>query len=85
MSSTGINGTSPVGIFAAGASSYGCLDMSGNVSEWCLSKFKPYPYQEEDGRNKIDRSDEQVVLRGGAFDLRSQVGALRLPCPRPPF
>ncbi len=55
-----------MGIFAAGASPYGCLDMSGNVWEWTLSKFMEYPYVDDD-RNKIDQSGKARVLRGGSF------------------
>ena len=31
---TGINGTSPVGCFPNGKSSYGCYDLAGNIDEW---------------------------------------------------
>ena len=67
MAETGIGDTSPVGIFPDGISPYGCLDMSGNVWEWTLSKFKPYSYQADDGREEIDNSDDRRVLRGGSF------------------
>ena len=33
----------PVGQFSAGASPYGCLDMSGNAWEWTADWFEGYP------------------------------------------
>ncbi len=56
-------------MFPDGASPYGCLDMSGNVWEWTLSKYKKYPYRPDDGREEIDNSGDRRVLRGGSFDL----------------
>lgn len=35
--------TAPVGSYRSGASHYGCLDMEGNVAQWCLDKFMPVP------------------------------------------
>lgn len=73
---TGINATSPVGCFPEGASPYGCLDMSGNVWEWTRSLWGkgwekpdfPYPYDAQDGREKLKASDQiRRVLRGGSF------------------
>lgn len=34
-----VGDTTPVGIYPAGASPYGALDMVGNVSEWCHENF----------------------------------------------
>jgi formylglycine-generating enzyme required for sulfatase activity len=46
--------------------SFGLSDMHGNVAEWTLSVYRPYPYDAADGRNAIDASGERVV-RGGSF------------------
>ncbi len=60
-SETGIGSTGAVGSFPDGASPYGVLDMSGNVSEWCLNKHdKPEQVQ-------VDSSNDRRVLRGGSF------------------
>jgi formylglycine-generating enzyme required for sulfatase activity len=63
---TGINSASAVGCFPAGTSPYGCLDMAGNVWEWCQSNYKPYPFETEEGRESLEGFGTRVV-RGGAF------------------
>ena len=40
------DGPTTVGNYAQGASPYGCLDMAGNVWEWCEDWFGEYYYQE---------------------------------------
>jgi formylglycine-generating enzyme required for sulfatase activity len=45
---------------------FGLFDMHGNVSEWTLSDYKPYPYQENDGRNSLSPDIDKVV-RGGSW------------------
>jgi iron(II)-dependent oxidoreductase len=76
----GKKSTTPVGIYSPlGDSPYGIVDMAGNVWEWTVSLwgldlFNPkyrYPYQPQDGREKLDASPSVYrVVRGGAFNSR---------------
>ena len=59
-------GPAPVGSHSGDASPYGCLDMGGNVSEWCSSLAWPYPYAASDGREEAAGA-EQRILRGGSW------------------
>jgi len=62
-----LGGTEPVGSHSPESDSpYGCADMVGNISEWTLSQFKPYPYFASDGRNAEETKSERV-LRGGSW------------------
>jgi formylglycine-generating enzyme required for sulfatase activity len=45
---------------------WGLFDMHGNVWEWTRSAYRPYPYQEDDGRNALT-GDEKRVARGGSW------------------
>lgn len=43
-------------------------DMHGNVWEWTLSAYKPYPYDANDGRNEtINDHLSKHVVRGGSW------------------
>ena len=60
-------GTTPVGQFPEGASPYGCLDMSGNVSEWCLDTFSGEFYKTMPTQNPLCRGKGRKALRGGSW------------------
>jgi formylglycine-generating enzyme required for sulfatase activity len=63
-------GTTPAGSFPAGASSYGCLDMTGNVWEWTsdlfagYAGFTAYPYPEY---SEAWFDADHRVLKGGSW------------------
>lgn len=61
---TKIGITSAVGCFPAGRSPYGCEEMSGNVWEWCRTKWRENYKQPADDSLE---GEEVRVLRGGAF------------------
>jgi len=63
---SGPKGTTPVGHYPNGASSYGVQDMAGNVWEWTSTAYRDYPYCATDGREDLsDKADK--VLRGGSW------------------
>ena len=76
-----LTSTQPVGSYAAGASPYGCLDMTGNVLEWCADWYDPAYYKRAPTRNPTGPAKAvrfeflpgsivlgARVLRGGSWD-----------------
>jgi iron(II)-dependent oxidoreductase len=71
----GIGRPSAVGAFPAGAAAGGALDMSGNVWQWCSTRWQdegrkeyPMPYRPDDGREEMSGAWHTYrVVRGGAY------------------
>lgn len=53
-----------VGKYAVNA--WGLCDMHGNVCEWTMTAYRPYPYSENDGRNDLN-AEEKRAVRGGSW------------------
>jgi len=59
---------SPVGSFPTGVSQYGCLDMAGNVWQWCSDWYGKDYYTNSPLRNPIGAdTGSRRVLRGGSW------------------
>ena len=63
--------TTPVGVYPSGASHYGCQDMAGNVSEWCLDRYDGSYYSQTPSGGwdnpQGPASGNYRVLRGGSW------------------
>jgi formylglycine-generating enzyme required for sulfatase activity len=65
---SGLEQTSPVGIFPGGKSPYGCVDMVGNVWEWCADWYGEKYYEKSPLENPQGPSCGSLrVRRGGGW------------------
>ena len=64
-----LNATTPVGNYSGGASPYGCMDMAGNVFQWCADRYDKDYYGHSPVRNPTGPvARAWRVLRGGSWD-----------------
>ena len=63
---THVRGTTSIGVFPAGDTPEGLVDMSGNVWDWTSSLYKPYRHAADDGREDAEEECPRVV-RGGSW------------------
>ena len=57
------------------ANPWGLQDMIGNVSEWTLSSYRQYPYDEGDGRNDVSTGERRVARGGSWADRPADAGS----------
>jgi formylglycine-generating enzyme required for sulfatase activity len=66
---SGVNATTPVGSYPAGASPHRVQDMAGNVWEWTSSRIRILSYlYAVSGELEDTNSPDNRVLRGGSWD-----------------
>lgn len=61
-----LNRTTAVGMYPQGATQQGLMDMTGNVTEWCLNTYKN-PDQPE--AVSINNTGGRRVIRGGSWNV----------------
>ncbi len=70
--------TSVVGSFPKGASPYGCMDMAGDVWQWCLDTYDKDFYRISPHENPLCSASRPArVLRGGSWN--DAASSLRTP------
>jgi formylglycine-generating enzyme required for sulfatase activity len=72
--SSNIGKTTPVDSYPAGASTYGLLDMAGNVWEWCSDWYKVDYYKNSPPKNpEGPNSGSNRVFRGGGWSFGARI------------
>lgn len=68
----GVGRSTAVGSFPHSTAVCGAQDMSGNVWEWCQSRYADEPYRADDGRENLD-SQARRVVRGGSWHFNQNL------------
>ncbi|QIH33417.1 SUMF1/EgtB/PvdO family nonheme iron enzyme [Sphingobacterium sp. DR205] len=64
---SGIYQTTPIGVFPAGNSPFGCCDMAGNIEEYVSDFYKGYDQIDTIVDDLVTINGEYRVARGGSF------------------
>lgn len=67
MDATGVGSTAAVGVFPQGDAVCGAADMSGNVWEWCSTKWRGNYTGYAGEADDAEEGDARRVVRGGSF------------------
>ncbi|MCX6913437.1 MAG: SUMF1/EgtB/PvdO family nonheme iron enzyme [Verrucomicrobia bacterium] len=54
---------------------WGLHDMHGNAAEWTVSSYRPYPYDDHDGRNAPNSAEMKTVRAGSWCDRPIHAGS----------
>ncbi|MBM3332689.1 formylglycine-generating enzyme family protein [candidate division WOR-3 bacterium] len=73
----GYSNTAPVGSFALGASPYGCMDMAGNVYEWCSDYYSDDYFGGSTKNPTGPRSGSSRVIRSSSWSRAGDVLCVR--------
>ena len=69
FSQTNLQQTTSVSMYENGKSPYGCMDMAGNVMEWCCDWYKKDYYRHIASKNPQGPAvGKEKVVRGGAWN-----------------
>ncbi|BBM87224.1 serine/threonine-protein kinase pkn1 [Candidatus Uabimicrobium amorphum] len=69
FSQTNLQQTTSVSMYNEGKSPYGCMDMAGNVMEWCSDWYKKNYYRHIASKNpQGPAAGKEKVVRGGAWN-----------------
>jgi formylglycine-generating enzyme required for sulfatase activity len=81
---SGLERTTPVGSYPSGVSPYGCMDMAGNVGEWCADWYDEDYYRSAPLRNPTEPSVGSFkVVRGGGWNISDARRAASRSCADP--
>ena len=70
--SSNVHRTVAVGLFPAGGSPYGVLDMAGNVWEWTSSSYEGVDYKYTIlNPEEIEKRGELIIIKGGSWGSNS--------------